>query len=271
MNTYTYTVYSNNVEYYLKVVELISDFSTSYTFSFGSTDSYCFVATMNNATTPYIDRIEYNQACVRNGEMITTDLVKTALWTMKLLIPRITHFTLIDDAHIDCVKGSKLNKLNIAYDSIIKRNKTWYEHNFHAMLPSTEMYNHYKTSLRVLDAPIQPYEYVLNSVPSIRAYKEIYAASSTPRDFINKLRDTLGDDYCKEVGKWLSGYMESLGVATHKTEWVIPAFTIKQPAGYNIFTSPPTKGGRHRRTSRHLDEPYEGRQMVGYWGDPAFD
>jgi hypothetical protein len=260
---------SNGAEYYAKVVELIGKDDTIYTFFFGGKTHYCFTAsiTSNRNYIPHIDTIEYDT----NSE-VTADLVKAALWTMKKLFPHVEYLTLLDDSHIPCERG---NKLSLAYDYIIKYNKTWYEYHFNATLPGDNenrdsILGQFKDSLKILDEKCILYEYIITKVPEITKYKDIYMESDTPRMFINKLRDIYGKQYCNELSDWLSRYMSYLGIDLMKKHWRIYAKDIKCPEEYELFTSTvELNGGKLRKrngTRKRLAAP-----IIGYYGDPGFE
>lgn len=98
----------NNLRVYCKINKLMRYGSNdiSYTISFGSKRNFCFIAAIKSEipNVCYIDRVEYNTACVIDGSLRekggTVELVKLALWTIKQLFPQVTKFTLIDDLYI---------------------------------------------------------------------------------------------------------------------------------------------------------------------------
>jgi hypothetical protein len=231
-----------DIEFYCKISEVISDYGTSYTFSFGGANDYCFIASMKSPKNiPYIDRIEYGEKCIKDGVLSsggTVKLVKAALWTMKHLFKHhITRFELQDESYIYCMKGSKRFKLRLGYDMIIKYNKTWYEHHFGAELP-INTYNTYKSMIKILDSESIPYEAAVKSYPYIKKYEEEWRSTSSPREFIEAIRKKYGtEQYCYEVGGWLDGFFEDLGISIYNREWFIDAKNVIQPPGYEIFLS----------------------------------
>jgi hypothetical protein len=278
--TFEYTIYTSNAPtgYYCKVVEFSARGSVTYNVAVGGPDTFCFLISMkpSNGYIPYIDRVEYNDGCALDGNLSSIeDLTKAALHATLFLFPHIQHFTLMDDSHIDCIRGDKRYRLNLAYDSVLKRNQTWYENRFGAVLPGSvsepdTLLGRYKDSLKVLDEPAEHFEIIVRSLPYIGKYKEQYVASESPRDFINKLRTVYADKYCIEVEKWLPGYMEYLTVAIFKSEWIIPANAVNAPSGFRLeLVSPETKrgGGRKRRlVTRRNSKARKGRS-VGTFGE----
>jgi len=255
---FKYAVNGFGTSFYCKVSELDVQGSVFYSFAFGGKDTFCFIAAMdpNKNYIPYIDRVEYNESCVKEGILEelggTTHLVQCALWTMKYLFPHITKFKLIDDSYIYCNRGSKEIKMSLAYDLIFKRNQTWYEEKFKAHLPPHLM-EEYKKTLNVLDQPLAPFQYVSNIISKLYKYKEEYETSTTPRLFIQAIRKKYGKKYCFELD-WLVQYAEMLGINYYKSAWEIDDVSIVKPEGFELFTSTaPIKGGfvRHRtRKSR---------------------
>jgi hypothetical protein len=221
----------------------------NYYISIGGKSTYCFTAIIKAKapTHVYIDRVEYNEACVENGTLQerggTSKLVLLSLWTITQLFPEITQFDLIDDSNIYCKKDSKRFKLSLAYDYILKYNQTWYEKSFGAVLPTyeiiedgkkTSIYDKYKTLLDVLNEPLQPYEIVKPRVNAIESEEKEYREALSPRDFINRLRVKYGEIYCFKVGGWLNGYMKFLGIKLYNEEWRIYKRDIKEPTGFMI-------------------------------------
>lgn len=244
-------------QYYCKTTETMDKEGPAYTFSLGGRSYYCItIAIRSNAPAiGYIDRMEYNKACVKNGSLEhkqgTAQLGITALWTFHKLFPEVTRFTLMDDSHIYCEDDSKLFKLNLAYDYIVKYNKTWYEDKFKAYLPPSLM-KMYKESCKILDEPIDAFGFMVERESRIRAYKTIYNESKTPREFINKLRAKLGTQYCFDVGKWLSSYIEILRVNIFKNEWIIDIEDLHRPDKYSIAeTQDELRGGGKKQTRKN--------------------
>jgi hypothetical protein len=240
-----------------------------YSIMIGGKSTYCFMGIIkaHSPTHVYIDRIEYNEACVEDGTLQerggTAQLVIASLWTIVILFPNITQFDLIDDSNIYCKKDSKRFKLSLAYDYILKYNKTWYEKLFGAILPSYEItengrsmtkYDIYKSQLAILDEPLQPYEIVQPRVNAIQNDKEEYSTAISPRDFINRLRHKYGDVYCFKVGGWLNGYMKFLGIKLYNEEWRIYTKDIKEPSGYMIekIAINNIRGGRRKHFNKTI-------------------
>jgi hypothetical protein len=280
---FKYMVRANGSEYYCKVTELIMDNNAIYTFSFGGKGAYCFTASMSskNNYIPYITNVEFNSECIKDGVLKNTvDLVKAALWTMKRLFKHIDKFTLMDDSHIICDLNNRLYKLSLAYDYILKRNKTWYQYHFKASLPgsvtnSNSILGLYTKSLDILDEPCEQYKYIITHVPAISNYKEAYISATSPRTFVKKLRDIYGENYCKEVYSWLSLYMSYIGVKLYKEDWFINASDVTEPNNYELFTSTiELRGGEARRIRRRRRKAKGTRRkvkIIGHYGLPDFD
>lgn len=243
---FKYMVRAYGLEFYCKVLEVVSDYNTSYTFSFGGKNDYCFIASMTSPKyIPYIDRIEYGEKCIKDGSLTksggTVKLVKAALWTMKhLFAPHIKRFELQDESYIYCMEGSKKFKLRLGYDMIIKYNKTWYEYHFDAQLPNNTInkYKIYKSIITILDTESRPYDIAIKSYPYIKKYEDEWRTTNSPREFMEAIRKKYGmNQYCYEVGGWLDAFFEDLGINIFNKDWFIDVDTVTQPDGYEIFTS----------------------------------
>ena len=274
MTIFKYIIQTAIAEYYCKIIEYDIRGDLSYSISFGGLKNYCFLASIVHSKTdikPHIDRVEFDERCVKEGIMhSTTDLVKAALWTIKQLIPSFDKITLMDDSHLDCIKGSKLHKLSLKYDSILKYDKTWYERHYDARLPGdpqndSTFFGIYKKSLDILDMELEPFDFIVERFPPIKKYYDYYISSKTPRQFIDKLRHVYRNEYCIEVGKWLAGYMRYLGVKVYKSDWHILYDSIEEPAGYSIILSTANmKGGTNTRgkTRRKYAARYKGPSVA---------
>jgi hypothetical protein len=224
------------------VLEVITDYNTTYTFSFGGTNDYCFIASMSSPDyIPYIDRVEYGEKCIKTAILSksggTVKLVKTALWTMFKLFPHITHFNLQDESYIYCMENSKQFKLRLAYDMIIKYNKTWYEYHFGAVLPE-DKYNHYKQLLTILDTEQISFDDAIKNYTYIKPYEAEWKSSHSPREFIQQIKKTYGtEQYCYKLGKWLDSFFEDMGINIFNTLWQIPSTHLVEPESYELFTS----------------------------------
>ncbi len=221
--------------------------------SFGGKDQYCVVIALKDITkdTGYIDHVEYNKACVKDGSLVPnkglSDLVNTCLYTLSKQFPNITTLYLTDDSHIYCQEGSKTHKLSLAHDYILKYNQTYYEKRYGAQLPA-DVYEKYKTSLQVLDEPLISHDYIIQFVPQLTSYKEIYDSSTSPRNFLQTLRTLYGVRYCYEVGPWLRTYMNNLKINIHEKEWFIIPQNIARPKNYTITTTTNSiRGGGTRK------------------------
>ena len=194
----------NNLRIYCKISAMSSYGKTekNYTISFGGKNVFCFTAAIS-ADTPhicYIDRVEYNNACVTDGSLRergnTTQLVRLALWTIVTKFPRVTTITLIDDSYIYCNGENTGTKLSLSYDSIVKYNQTWYQRNFKAELPTYKKPK-FENSLLILDRPLESFEFMSSRLNALQPYTELY--TGTPREFITNLRRTYGANYCFNV------------------------------------------------------------------------
>jgi hypothetical protein len=259
----------NGLRVYCKITST-PGYNTSeknHTISFGGKNFFCLVA-MIKASMPtecYIDRVEYNSSCVVNGSLrekgSTAELVKLALWTIVSKFPQVTTLTLTDDSYIYCEEGSKLNKLSLSHDFILKYNKTWYQYHFNAELP-TDQANTLKNTLKVLDQPLEPFEFVVQHIEALRPYRTEYESSPganvrlgqmpiythTPRAFMNTLRD---DNYCFTVGKWIEHYMKYIGIRDiFKNNWFIRRENVVAPPNYHIAETQNSIRGGYRGTRK---------------------
>ena len=266
VTTDKYIVKGYGIEFYCKVTKITVQDSTSITVSFGGPYTFCVVISIESDKQyiPYIDRVEYNEKCIKDGILDefggTALLVKCALWTILHLYPTIPRLTLTDDSHINCKRGVRRYKMSLSYDSILKRDKTWYETKFGATLP-TDLLKSYKNSLSCLESKLTPFEIVVQKFPAISKFKLEYMGSNTPREFINAIRKNYKETYCYEVGEWLSQYMEYLGVKYYKQDWYIDASSIEKPDAYELLpTNINMRGGTwgKRNKTRKVNMAYVG-------------
>ena len=270
MGTRYYDVSGFDIPFFCKVSTLENPYKnyTKKTISFGGPGTFCITIAVINTLNgvAYIANVDYNEKCTKTHNLEqhkgTYRLVKTALWATRLLFPEITKFTLQDDSHIYCVKGSKEYKADLASDYIFKYNETWYEKNFGARLPESE-YNAYKISLDTLDAPLHAIDKKEQSY--LDEFKDIYYASSSPRNFINNMRATWKNAFCMKVGPWLHNYLMSLGIDipnTHKSNWFIDVANIEEVPGFSIKEVEEPMYGGNRRQRRHITRKH--RKLVTY-------
>jgi hypothetical protein len=225
----------------------------NHTISFGGKSNFCFTAIIlaTNPASCYIDRVEYNAACAVDGSLRekgnTVQLVQLALWTIVSKFPNVERFTLFDDSYLDCTEGSKLDKLSLSHDYVLKYNQTWYQRNFSAELDTSHA-TEFTTSLKVLDQPLEPFDNVVLHRDSLKPFRGEYNHANTPREFMNALR---GPDYCFKVGKWIEQYMKYLGVSMFKEGWFIRREAVGTPPNYSIEETHNTlRGGFTRKTKR---------------------
>ncbi len=244
-------------KYYAKLTVTLKGDNPLYTFSLGGKNKYCITIALKPETPEdgYIDNMEYNKACVKDGSLEhrqgTAHLGITALWTFHKLFPQVKRFTLIDDSHIYCEEESKQYKLNLAYDYILKYNKTWYEDKLKAQLHEPLM-KIYKESCTILDKPLDPFSFIIERNENLKPYEKEYNESKTPREFLNTLRKKLGHQYCFTVGKWLTGYFNVLRINTFKESWFINIEDIQHPDRYSITeTQDEIRGGGKRQTRKN--------------------
>ena len=265
---------------YCKTNELGKNDNYVCSISFGTgMKKFCITAKYNHKKPYeiYIDRVERHDDCILNTSLAkvlsgTVKLVRICLFTLKTMFPNVKHYRFMDDSKIYCDGIHSKNMMSMAYDYILKYNKTWYQHHFHATLPSDSL-KIYTDSLAVLDEPIE----LASSkelLDGMGPYMDIYRVSHTPREFINKLRTQLGANYCKEVGKWLTRYMVYIGIILRQDEWYIPADKIIKPDEYKInqidnATVHRKLHGGNQKTRKHIRKslrttPY--RKRVSKYG-----
>lgn len=256
-----YKIKGYDLNFYCKITEwYINTPNYVCTMSFGTgMKKFCLTASYKY-TDPYkiyIDSVQKDDLCNIDGQLTKYDegivkLVKISLWTMKLLYPHVTKYTLIDHSHIYCKKDSKEFKLSISYDYILKYNETWYQKKFNAELPGfipifengkliktnaepNSFMDLFYKSLKCLDEPSIPILMVSQTLPNILKYKEEYETTKTPREFISKLRKKFRDNYCFEVGKWLDDYMTLLQIRLAKDFWYISSSNINKVPNYKAI------------------------------------
>ena len=192
----------------------------------------------------YIAQIDSDIDCTDGGRPIDLEkgairFIKLALYAMKRWFPRVTIIRFEDDSKIKCPRSNLSMRLPLDY--IAKYGKTWYEVQFHAQIDGEEMqYIHpesqitaYYQSLEIMDVPhAKSYDDIIISVPGIVPYEAIYRASSTPRDFLNRLRKHLGDKYCEVAAKMLTVYMSQLRIL-HIPRWKIMMKDVETISDYH--------------------------------------
>lgn len=243
-----YRIKSFDKTFYCKV----SNYNENYTISFGGKHGYCFVVSIKkDSEQAYIDRVEYNEACVISGKLEENGgmykLICGGLYFLKETFPNIKIITLKDDSHIYCKKGSKIYKMSLAFDYILKHNKTWYQMKFNATLPS-DILLLFNESLINLDGPLQDYDYIVSLIPDIKEFKNIYLESKSPRDFIQNIREIYTDDYCFKVSKWLHHFLNNVNIKLFSDLWYIDTNNIVKPEIYIISkTTNEMRGGGTRK------------------------
>jgi hypothetical protein len=242
-----------------------------YTFHFGGKSRYCITISVigANPTEAYMDRVEYDAQCIKDGPLEkgggTAKLLSIALWVLVTFFPTLQKIKFLDDSHIECIQGSTLKKMNLASDYILKYGMTWYERIFHATLPDS-VKSAYQNSLAVLDNPLDDFNLQVNRLPRLEKYRNIYVASTTPKDFFEHLRKQYGSKYCEEVCDWIHMYVRLLNIEWYNSMWVIPAETVTKPQGFSMKqVQNPMQGGRYTRKRRQILH-YEGNSIGVYDG-----
>lgn len=273
-----FLVKTGNTSYYCKVTPNKNyDSTVRATVSFCGKDQSCVMISLRDITKNigYIHKIDYNQSCVKDGSLLQNkglfEHINTCLYTFSKHFPDITTLYVTDDSHIYCQEDTNECHLSLAHDYILKYNQTYYEKKYGAQLPA-DVYEKYKTSLQELDEPLVPYEYHIQILPQLESYKEIYESSSSPRNFLQTLREIYKDRYCYEVGPWLRKYLErTLHVTHYEKEWFINPQNITRPKNYTISTTTNSIHGggtrKQRKPQNFTLAPYDDFEgsCLGYW------
>jgi hypothetical protein len=264
-------VSGHNRNFYCKLTGNGQPGNLWYTFHFGGKTKYCITISLvgSNPIEAYIDRVEYDAQCIKDGYLEkgggTTTLLSIALWVVITFFPSLQKIKFTDDSHIECIQGSKLKKMNLASDSILKYGMTWYERIFHATLPDT-IQNAYKESLAILEKPLNDFNFQVSRLPRLEKYRDIYAASTSPKHFFEHLRKQYGSKYCEEVCDWIHMYMRLLDIELYTSMWFILKETITKPQGFSMKEMQnPMQGGRYTR-KRRQSLKYEGSTIGVYDG-----
>jgi hypothetical protein len=238
-----YIIKSSNKEFYCKVIQYFGN----YTITVGGKKGYCLLVIINKTspTEAYIRDIAYDDACAKDGNLekmggIYT-LIACGLYCIKEKIRNIQRFSLTDASHIQCIKGSQQYKMDLAYDSILKYNQTWYQRRFHATLPPTSL-SKFEASLKRLDMGLPDFKYFVSIIPS--TLKDIYLHTKTPREFIETIRSTYKENYCFQVAFWLDSFLEMCGIHLYRDEWYIPIDAVVAPEDYSVEETQDGGGGR---------------------------
>lgn len=294
----------NGLQIYCKITpsEAYGRKDKNYTISFGGANVFCFTAAIRAATPTicYIDRVEYNNACVVNGtlrergntvqslpleeilvltQVSVVQLVRLALWTIVTKFPNVLTFTLFDDSYIYCNGENTGVKLSLSYDSILKYNQTWYQRNFKAELPEF-IAQKFENSFAVLDHPLESFDFMRSRLNALEPYAELYhetilasedtstdaSVCCTPRIFIQNLRKKYGANYCFEVGPWIEKYMTLLGIYLPKDGWFIRKENITFPPNYTIAkTTNSIHGGSNTRKQKRKNYSLISHRSFGGW------
>lgn len=254
MDTKNYIIKSFDKEFYCKITNIYNN----YTLSVGGKNNYCLIVAIKQLTPTqaYIDSIEFNEKCVKDGTLEENNgmfkLVTAGLYTLKIKFPKVEKILLKDDSYVYCKKGSKEYKLSLAHDYIIKYNETWYQKQFNATLPK-EYLETFNKSLKVLDEPLDNYEFQVSLIPQLKEYEDIYMKSKTPREFIKSLKHNLKEEYCFKVGKWLNHYMDKLNIKLFSDFWYIDTTNISIPEKYSIEETKDILKGGSRNTRKKVN------------------
>ena len=238
-----YIIKSFNKTFYCK----ISNYNENYTISVGGKKDYCFIVSIkkDSPNEAYIDRVDYNEACVKDGSLEENGgmykLISSGLYFIKENFPNVQKITLMDDSHVLC---SKEYKLNLAFDYLIKYNETWYQHKFQARL-LTPFDTLFEESLAALDGPLPDFHFIASLIPYIEEFQNIYIECTTPREFIQTIRKIYNTQYCFKVCKWLHHFLNTLNIKLFKEFWYIPVKTIQIPEKYSVSeTNDEIRGGK---------------------------
>ena len=272
-----YDIKGYGMHLYCKITEVAIDNSNyKCTMAFGSgAKQFCLTASydIENPYEIYISDVATKNICIIDGNLSdfedgSSKFVKIALWAMKSMYPHVKKFTLRDHSQIYCDGNEKGDKMQMAYDYILKYNETWYQRKFNAQLdgfvskksidkkdlekymskeninsiepvfiesvPDSPMNIAFK-SYEVLDKPVVNYALLKDNCEFLEKYLDDYNAAKSPRDFIATLRKKPGLNYCKEVGAWLNSYMITLNVKLFEPIWYILSNTIIKPTGFSAI------------------------------------
>lgn len=251
-----------------------SNYKCTMTFGSGA-KQFCLTASYDskNPYEIYISDVSTKNICIINGNLSdiedgSSKFVKIALWAMKSMYPHVKKYTLRDHSQIYCDGNEKGDKMQMAYDYILKYNETWYQRKFNAQLDgfvsknpikkgdlekymSNENMNSVKPvfvetvqdspmniafkSYEVLDEPVANYALLKDNCEFLEKYLDDYNVAKSPRDFIATLRNKPGLNFCKEVGAWLNSYMIALNVKLFEPSWYILSNTIIKPTGFSAI------------------------------------
>lgn len=264
-NTQKFIVESYSTFFYCEIYTKIDiDNITFSRFIFGKTDVCYLSITINNVeeTTGKINTIDYYKQCATNGSLDYTpemyQYIQTALYTFHTQFPNIEKLTLVDDYHIHFEINAKnkqyieaidplfkntdyICEIKLSDDCIFRHIQTYYEKYFGAQLPDEE-YKKYRKSINDIDLPhCFPFMCMNDLIYGFEKYKEIYESSSTPREFIKKLREKYGEKYCFEVGPWIHKYIRMLNLYIPTYDWYIEPKNINCPENYNIYSTDKTE------------------------------
>lgn len=291
-------LHGNGMDTYCKITqyEYADGTKNKYTFSFGTgRGQFCMIVSIggHNYTTAYIDRVERLEQCAKGKTL--SDIVDAmgkfvplGLYAIKEMCPWVKRFTLKDDSKLYC-NGERGPSIGMAYDYIIKYNMTWYQKKFGAQLDGLlhseekeqgessrvikdSLMDQFITSLQVLDAPCSPFPLFQDSLYELNAYRDVYEVSTSPRDFLSRVRAQFPDpaSFCRGVSSWFDRYMGLLHIRLFMDAWFIPVEAIKKPVGFRVSLSTNEsvlKGGRREtQRSRRTGTKRHSKKIQGMGG-----
>lgn len=237
-------IHGNGIDTYCKITqyEYTNGSRNKYSFSFGTGPrKYCMIVSIDGTdySSAYIDRVDRIEKCSKGTGM--TDIVDAmvkfvslGLYTIKMMCPWVTRFTLKDDSKLVC-NGSNGPSIRLSYDYLIKYNMTWYQKKFGAQLESP-MRERFLKSLEVFDKPCSNIESLLEDFPELEPYRSVYESSTSPRDFLLRVRNQFPDpsSFCRGVSSWFDRYLGTLRIQLFMDSWFIPVEAVLKPEGFRV-------------------------------------
>ena len=198
-----------------------------------------------------ISHIGYNPMCSVSEDLpsgVGTQLmVRTAMAFVCKHYDWVTHFSLIDNSHVQCKEGLDIS---LACLSLVTNGSTYYEKYFHAVLANAEDRARYDANVAKLSDPTEklPFESFVAGfqVPDAVAeyMRPVYLAAPTYLEFFRQLKarcEADGLTFCAQIHPWVQVFVD---------------FILQNQLNYNLWMR------RWSIDARHIQRIHVGEESV---------
>ncbi len=199
MNEEYYEVIGSHTFHMVKSKNTSYENITIHRYSFGGRRRNCVHLTVygeDDDIYGHIDGISYSKKCSVDRDLLrghgTTFMLKAAIRVVRDLHPDLQGFTLKDNSTIACSNGEDVD---LAYLSLLKHGKTWYQKHFGAHLLDDERRERLKNIIKFIDEPLPSWSdflkvyrltHILRSSLK-RNIKQVYDHSTSIRNLVSNL------------------------------------------------------------------------------------